>query len=342
MNELIFGTVLILDVSHFATRRQRGRLRIFLDHVLLELERFWSHRAAVVPPLRFVVLCLDHSVGDFALLLLRFSHGYFLHTSCLLRFLRVSLYGLLLFPATHKWWGRWRSWVNRLILEPERTVALRVLGRIFQLVPLIVWELVLLNIEHRLRLVEVYSLTLPVHWSSVDGGQVVLASLRPLLLPLSVCRLALRVCRLAIKVLSPSLRSSLNRAILVRPIASALPSLRRILRKRFRLERVLPLGGRRNRTCCSRVAVGPRVTMLEPWRRNILIRILVLLSLEVTHCLHVFVGVASSVDIAETSAKWSVSNEASADLGLLTSVQTKRHGMRRNCLRFLHSFYSWI
>lgn len=181
--------------------------------------------------------------------MLRFLPGHFLHASCLLCILCVSWSGLVLLPATHEWCGRWRSWVNRLILEPERTVALRILGCIFQLVSLIVGELVLLNIEHRLRLVEVYSLALPVHWCGVDGGQVVLASLRPLLLPLSVCRLALRVRRFGVEVLSSSLRSSVDRSIQVRPVASALPSLRRILRQWFRLRRVLPLGVGRNRAC---------------------------------------------------------------------------------------------
>ena len=55
-NELIIGTILVLDVSNLAAGRQCGRLRISLDHMLLELERFRSHRAAVIPRRRSVVL----------------------------------------------------------------------------------------------------------------------------------------------------------------------------------------------------------------------------------------------------------------------------------------------
>ena len=55
-NKLIIGTILVLDVSDLAAGRQRGRLRISLDHMLLELERFLSHRTGIIPGRRFVVL----------------------------------------------------------------------------------------------------------------------------------------------------------------------------------------------------------------------------------------------------------------------------------------------
>lgn len=135
---LVDAAGLILNVSHLAARRQRWRLRILLDHMLLKLQRFRTYCCSVIPSLCFVILRLDNAISDLAWLLLRFADGDFLHGARLLCFECVSLRKLVLFPATDQWRGRWRGRVDGLVLEPERTVASGVLRCVFQLVALIV------------------------------------------------------------------------------------------------------------------------------------------------------------------------------------------------------------